>query len=162
MGNEKKLEILYDHFMDMQQEVHLKNQKKIKVGLKINILLPLVFLIISFLSNRSKLVFLVLWIVSLFGIAFYLLYIEYTDFKLQEQMKEFGIMEEEAEVQALIGDEVLQSIDDLNTVRTEVEKNISNKKSEVEENISNKKIEMEKNISEFKNEIKTMGDKLKK
>ena len=74
MGKEK--EIVYEKFLELQQQVHLKNQKKIRVGLKVNILLPLVFLIISFVSNRSKLVFLVLWIVSLFGIAAYLMYVE--------------------------------------------------------------------------------------
>ena len=76
-----------------------------------NILLPLVFLIISFLTKSSKLVFLVLWIVSLFGIAFYLLYVEFTDFKLQEKMKEFGIVDEEEEQKDLIGNEVQRGID---------------------------------------------------
>ena len=37
MGKEK--EIVYEKFMELQQQVHVKNQKKIKVGLKVNILL---------------------------------------------------------------------------------------------------------------------------
>ena len=86
--SKNKEQIVYEKFLELQQETHLKNQKKIRVGLKVNILLPLVFLAISFISNRSKLVFLVLWIASLFGIAFYLLYVEYMDFKLQEQLKQ--------------------------------------------------------------------------
>ena len=114
MGNDK--ELMYDKFLELQQQEHLKNQKKIRVGLKINILLPLIFLAICFISDRSKLVFLLLWIISLFGIAFYLLYVEYMDFKLQEQLKELGIMEEEAEAQALIGEEVLQSINDIKSM----------------------------------------------
>ncbi len=142
MGKEK--EIVYEKFLELQRQVHEKNQRKIKVGLKVNILLPLVFLIISFISNRSKLVFLVLWIVSLFGIAFYLLYIEYMDFKLQEQLIELGIMEEEAEAQALIGEEVIQSIDEINNARNEVAKDI-------------------KDLSEgLKADLRSMGDKLKK
>lgn len=114
--SKNKEQIVYEKFLELQQETHLKNQKKIRVGLKVNILLPLVFLVISFISNRSKLVFLVLWIASLFGIAFYLLYVEYMDFKLQEQLKELGIMEEEAEAQALIGEEVLQSMDEIKSM----------------------------------------------
>ena len=90
MGNDK--ELMYDKFLELQQQENLKNQKKIRVGLKINILLPLIFLAICFISDRSKLVFLLLWIISLFGIAFYLLYVEYMDFKLQAQLKEFGII----------------------------------------------------------------------
>ena len=146
MGKEK--EIVYEKFMELQQQVHVKNQKKIKVGLKVNILLPLVFLVISFISNRSKLVFLVLWIVSLFGIAFYLLYVEYMDFKLQEQLRELGIMEKEAEAQALIGNEVVQGMADINNARKEVEKDIKDFRKE--------------NKKEIKSDIRTIGGKLKK
>ncbi|WP_028243118.1 hypothetical protein [Pseudobutyrivibrio ruminis] len=146
MGKEK--EIVYEKFLELQQQVHLKNQKKIKVGLKVNILLPLVFLIISFVSDRSKLVFLVLWIVSLFGIAFYLLYIEYMDFKLQEQLQELGIMEKEAEAQALIGNEVVQGMNEINNARKEVKKDIKDFSEGLKK--------------EIKTDIRTMGGKLKK
>lgn len=129
MGKEK--EIVYEKFIELQQQVHQQNQKKIRVGLKINILLPLVFLVISFISNRSKLVFLVLWIVSLFGIAFYLLYVEYTDFKLQEQLMELGIMEKEAEAQALIGEEVVQGIDEIGNAKNEMVKDIKDLKKQM-------------------------------
>ena len=142
MGKEK--EIMYEKFMDLQQQVHQRNQKKIKVGLKVNILLPLVFLVISFISDRSKLVFLVLWIVSLFGIAFYLLYVEYMDFELQEQLKELGIMEKEAEAQVLIGEEVIQSIDEINNAKNEMVKDIKDLRKEI------------------KTDIQSMGDKLKR
>ena len=137
-------EIFYEKFLELQQQVHQKNQKKIRVGLKVNIILPLVFLIISFISNRSKLVFLVLWIVSLFGIAFYLLYVEYMDFKLQEQLMELGIMEKEAEAQALIGKEVIQSIDDINNARNEMVRDLKDFRKEI------------------KSDIHAMGDKLKR
>ncbi len=142
MGKEK--EIVYERFMDLQQQVHQRNQKKIKVGLKVNILLPLGFLVISFITDRSKLVFLVLWIVSLFGIAFYLLYVEYMDFELQEQLKELGIMEKEAEAQALIGEEVIQSIDEINNAKNEMVKDIKDLRKEI------------------KTDIQSMGDKLKR
>ena len=145
MPNEK--EIMYDRFLELQQQVHVKNQKKIRVGLKVNIILPLVFLAISFLSNRSKLVFLVLWIVSLFGIAFYLLYVEYMDFKLQESMKEFGIIEDE-ENQALIGNEVVQGMRDINNAQKEMVKDIKERRDELKK--------------EIKTEVKKVGGKIKK
>ena len=145
MPNEK--EIMYDRFLELQQQVHVKNQKKIRVGLKVNIILPLVFLAISFLSNRSKLVFLVLWIVSLFGIAFYLLYVEYMDFKLQESMKEFGIFEDE-ENQALIGNEVVQGMRDINNAQKEMVKDIKERRDELKK--------------EIKTEVKKVGGKIKK
>lgn len=145
MPNEK--EKMYDKFLELQQQVHLKNQKKIRVGLKVNVILPLIFLAISFLSNRSKLVFLVLWIVSLFGIAFYLLYVEYMDFKLQESMKEFGIIDSE-ENQALIGNEVVQGMMDINNAQKEMVKDIKERKNEIKK--------------EIKTEVKKVGGKIKK
>jgi hypothetical protein len=116
MSEKEEYELMYGKFMDYQRGLHEKNAKKIRIGLKVNILLPLVFLIISFMTKSSKLVFLVLWIVSLFGIAFYLLYIEFTDFKVQETMKEFGILEEEEMQMALIGDEVQKGIEELGNI----------------------------------------------
>lgn len=97
--NEIKYEELYDHFMDYQTKVHEANQKRIRLGLKVNIFFPLIFLTLCFLTDGSKLIFLILWIVSLFGIAFYLMYVEYSDDKLQRQMKAFGLggnMEDES------------------------------------------------------------------
>ena len=89
--NEIKYEEIYDRFMDYQTKVHEANQKRIRLGLKVNIFFPLIFLTLCFLTDGSKLIFLILWIVSLFGIAFYLMYVEYSDDKLQRQMKAFGL-----------------------------------------------------------------------
>lgn len=158
-------EEMYDKFFDIQEKVHIENQKKIRVGLKVNIFLPLVFLLISFISNRSKLVFLLLWIISLFGISFYLLYIEYMDFKLQARLKEFGIILED-ENKALIGHEVVQGLDDINAVRKEVVQDIKDKKKEIKNEIRKEKEEIRKEKKELqegiKKDIQTVGDKLKK
>ncbi|SDB52812.1 hypothetical protein SAMN02910298_02700 [Pseudobutyrivibrio sp. YE44] len=158
-------EEMYDKFYNLQEEIHVKNQKKIRVGLKVNILLPLIFLAISFISNRSKLVFLVLWIISLFGISFYLLYVEYMDFKLQEHLKEFGILEQD-EKQALIGNEVVQGIDDINNVRKEMVEDIKEIKKGIKEEIKKEKQEIKKEREEIKqgikSDIQSVGDKLKK
>lgn len=163
MSNQK--EVMYDKFIDLQKEVHKKNQKKIRVGLKINLLLPLIFLALSFFSDRSKLAFLVLWIVSLFGISFYLLYVEYMDFKLQDQWKKFGIIDQE-DSQALIGDEVVQGINDINNAKKEVVQDLKETKKEVVQDIKDTKKEVVKDLKgfkqDFKSDIKSVGDKLKK
>ena len=101
MTEEKKYKERYEKFIAYEKENHEKNQRKIRNGLKVNILLPLVFLIISFATDSSKLIFLILWITSLFGIAFYLIYVEYTDFRMQELL---GTMEEE---KSLIGEQAV-------------------------------------------------------
>ncbi|MBQ5485784.1 MAG: hypothetical protein IIT72_09850, partial [Lachnospiraceae bacterium] len=102
MTEEIKYKEKYEKFLAYEKENHEKNQRKIRTGLKVNILLPLVFLIISFATDSSKLILLILWITSLFGIAFDLIYVEYTDFRMQKLL---GTMEEE---KALIGDQAVQ------------------------------------------------------
>ena len=66
---------------------------------------PLVFLALMFLTDSSKVIFLVLWIVSLFGIATYAIYVEYSDFELQEKIKHYKESEDETD-QYLIGGEI--------------------------------------------------------
>ena len=80
-----------DKFVDYEQQVHKQNQKRIQVGIKVNIFLPMIFLILSFAISSGKLIFLIMWILSLFGIAFYLIYVEYTDYKMMERMKDYGV-----------------------------------------------------------------------
>ncbi|MBQ4232802.1 MAG: hypothetical protein II699_05930 [Lachnospiraceae bacterium] len=89
MGNNKSndnkdYKKLFNQFLEYENKVHEKNQRKIKTGLKVNLILPQCFLILCFMTKSSKLFFLILWIVSLFGIAFYLIYIEYKDYQIQE------------------------------------------------------------------------------
>ena len=46
--------------------------------------------LLMIVPDSSKLIFLVLWIVSLFAIAVYLIGVEYVDYKLQEKMNEIS------------------------------------------------------------------------
>ncbi len=135
-----KHEEMIEQFIDYQKQLHEKNQKKIQVGMKVNIFLPLVFLIISFITNGSKLIFLILWIVSLFGIAFYLLYVEFTDFKMQGKMREFGLLDEDAEAESLIGAGITDTIDGLKEIKNlEVFDDIKELKQEIDKGIEKKK-----------------------
>ena len=84
----EKYKEMYDKFINYEQNLHQHNQKRIRVGLKINIILPLFFLILSFAISEGKLVFLLLWIISLFGIATYLIYVEYSDYKAESNITE--------------------------------------------------------------------------
>ncbi|MCR5641578.1 MAG: YhgE/Pip domain-containing protein [Lachnospiraceae bacterium] len=110
MAQDKKqtYEEFYKNYLLEQQQIHAANQKKIRVGLKVNIFLPLVFLVLSFLTHSSKLIFLILWIVSLFGIAFYLMYVEYTDHLMQKRL---ASMAESVAEDALIGEALAEAGD---------------------------------------------------
>ena len=91
---ETNYEESYRRIMEYQKEEHLRNQKKIRWGIRCVILIPMIFLMLMFSMDSSKVVFLVLWIVSLFTISGYLIYVEYMDYTLQERLTELGIKED--------------------------------------------------------------------
>lgn len=99
---EKKAES-YEKILQYQQGLHEKNQKRIKVGIKLVILIPLIFLLVMFKLESSKVVFLVLWIVSLFIISVYLIGVEYMDYEMQVRLGDWGISEDK-EIKNLLED----------------------------------------------------------
>jgi hypothetical protein len=145
----KKYEEFYNNYLEEQRNTHVKNQRKIRVGLKVNIFLPLVFLLISFLTNGSKLIFLILWIVSLFGIAFYLMYVEYTDYKLQEQLKEF-VDNDTLEPDNLIGERVDRAEAIINTKMDALDEMIEGKKEENRQKLEAGKQKVKEKIVQIK------------
>jgi hypothetical protein len=86
MKDEKELREIYHNMIRYQQEIHEKNQRRIRVGIRCIYIVPAFFLMLLFLTNSSKIIFLVLWIVSLFLIAIYLIYVEYADYQIQERL----------------------------------------------------------------------------
>lgn len=140
----EKYKEMYDKFINYEQNLHQQNQKRIRVGLKINIILPLFFLILSFAISEGKLVFLLLWIISLFGIATYLIYVEYSDYKMLEQLKELGVDEDALRDGVnLIGEGVQQ-----------VESNITEKLDYAGDLIDAEKQKIEAEIAERKEQLK--------
>ncbi len=97
MAEERDVQELYDRLMEYEKGQHEQSQKKIKTGIILLWIIPLVFLALMFITNSSKPIFLVLWIVSLFAIAIYLILVEYNDYKLQEKMNEINGREEKIE-----------------------------------------------------------------
>ena len=140
----EKYKEMYDKFINYEQNLHQQNQKRIRVGLKINVILPLFFLILSFAISEGKLVFLLLWIISLFGIATYLIYVEYSDYKMLEQLKELGVDEDALRDDVnLIGEGVQQA-----------ESNITEKLDYAGERIDAEKQKIEAEIAERKEQLK--------
>lgn len=150
---DKKFEEMYQQFTSYQAEVHKKNQRKISIGLRVSIWLPLIFLIISFMTSGSKLVFLILWIVSLFGVAFYLIYTEFQDHKLMEKMKEFGIVDEEEEVKALIGDKMVEAEAVVYEKMDAVDERIAEERKRIETELAQEKEKLSERVNKMR-EIK--------
>lgn len=89
--DDKRLREMYDKLVGYEKTIHEQNQKRIKIGLRCIYIIPLFFLVLLMIvPDSSRIIFLVLWIVSLFAIAVYLIGVEYVDYKLQEKMNEIS------------------------------------------------------------------------
>ena len=85
---ERDYEEIFQKVLDYEQTLHEKNRKRIKIGLKCIWIVPLFFLALLFLTGSNKVIFLILWIVSLFALSIYLIVVEYMDYNLQEKIME--------------------------------------------------------------------------
>ena len=126
MEEKDKYEAIYEKVLDYEQQLHLKNQKRIKIGLKCLWIIPLIFLFFLFWTDSNKVVFLILWIVSLFVLAAYLTVVEYMDFNLQERLREL-VDEKDREVDTLIGKEFEQVENNLTTMIQKIDDTLNSK-----------------------------------
>ena len=69
------------------EKEHKRNKDRIKYGIIAMLIIPIIFLILLFVVNSSKVIFLVMWIASLFIISGYLIAIEYKDYNMTENLK---------------------------------------------------------------------------
>ena len=81
-------------FMERSEKFEKRYPKMIRFGFLGMIIIPLIFLILMF-SLESKLVFLVLWIVSLIALALYLICVEYIHDKMLKQLAATGMTTED-------------------------------------------------------------------
>ena len=82
----EKLENLYEMVMDFEKKSHEKNQKRIRIGMRCLYIIPAIFLFLLMVMKSSKIIFLALWIISLFILAVYLIVVEYMDYNLQNHV----------------------------------------------------------------------------
>ncbi len=94
-----KYEEFYKESLARAKKEHRDNAQKLRSGIRILFIVPIFFLALMFMTGANKAVFLVLFIISLFVIAFYLINLEYRDYKLQEKFLNRGSEEIEGLVQ---------------------------------------------------------------
>ena len=104
---------MYGKLVAYEQNIHLQNQKRIKIGLKCIAIIPPIFLILLFWTDSNKVGFPVFYgSYHLFALATYLILVEYVDYNLQEKLNELRDEEDKA-VDVLMGkqlDEVEENI----------------------------------------------------
>lgn len=84
MNTESQYEKMYNDLVAGLEKMHRKNVKRTSSALKSLLIVPTFFLIMLFLTQGSKTIFLVLWIASMFIIAGVLIVIEYQDYLLRQ------------------------------------------------------------------------------
>lgn len=96
--SEKSYEKKYNDLMASLDDMHKRNVRKTSAALKSFLIIPTIFLILVFMTNSSKTVFLVLWIISMFAIAAVLIVTEYQDYSLRKMINAAGSSEEQEEL----------------------------------------------------------------
>ena len=81
-------------FMERSERFERRYPYLIRYGFLAILIIPLIFLILMF-SLESKIIYLILWIVSLIALVLYLICVEYIHDKIQRQMELGGITSED-------------------------------------------------------------------
>lgn len=121
---EKKPDI-YGELVDFQDRLHAQNLKRIHIGLLCVLIIPMIFLALMFITDSNKVIWLILWIVSLFAISAYLIVVEYGDYNLQHRIN--SITGNEAEPVPLLESGLIK----LSSVRDEARDIIASAKESV-------------------------------
>ena len=111
MSKHKKYQQLYGRLLDEVKLLHERIKVGIRQGLKMLVIVPLLFMLVMFLTQGSKGIFLVLWIVSTFVIAAFLIALEYVDHGIQKRLEEITGMENELPDDSLMPEIELPEID---------------------------------------------------
>ena len=76
---------LYDRLVDEVKTLYYANQVRIHKGLWALIISTVLFLTIMFITNGSKVIFLLMWIATMFAVAAYLIAVEYPELRAEAQ-----------------------------------------------------------------------------
>ena len=96
MTTEREYQELYDRLLDEVRALHRANQRRIRSGMWALLAVTVGLMILMFLSGGNKVFTLVLWILSMFAVAAYLVAVEYMDYELQKKLRSIAQLEESA------------------------------------------------------------------
>lgn len=99
---DSRYEELYTQLLERGMDLHANNKKRIRTGLILLLLLPVILGIILKVTESDKIVFLLIWVFCMFVICIYLISIEYIDDSVRKTLEE--VTEREADFDELIVD----------------------------------------------------------
>lgn len=85
-SHDGRYEKLYQEMVSKAAALHKRNGKRIKVSIILMILLPFILAGIRWMTDSDKMVFLVIWVISMFALAAYMIGVAYLDEKVSNTM----------------------------------------------------------------------------
>lgn len=96
MTKERDYQELYDRLLEEVSTLHRNNRRRIRVGMRMLLAVTLGLMLLMFLAGGNKVFTLMLWILSMFAVAAYLIAVEYADYELQKTLESITQMEQES------------------------------------------------------------------
>lgn len=96
MSKEKEYHELYDRLMAEVAALHQSNRRRIRSGMRMLVVVTVGLMLLMFLAEGNKVFTLMLWIAAMFGVASYLIAVEYADYELQKKLEQITQMEQES------------------------------------------------------------------
>ena len=96
MAKEREYQELYDRLLEEVSALHRSNRRRIRNGMRMLLAVTLGLMLLMFLAEGNKVFTLMLWILSMFAVAAYLIAVEYADYELQKKLEEITQMEQES------------------------------------------------------------------
>ena len=96
MTKERDYQGLYDRLLEEVSTLHRNNRRRIRVGMRMLLAVTLGLMLLMFLAEGNKVFTLMLWILSMFAVAAYLIAVEYADYELQKKLENITQMEQES------------------------------------------------------------------
>lgn len=94
MSTERDYQKLYDRLLEEVGALHRANQHRIRSGLRALLAVTVGLMLLMFLAGGNKVFTLMLWILSMFAVAAYLIAVEYMDYELQKKLRDIAQLQE--------------------------------------------------------------------
>lgn len=95
MSTERDYQKLYDRLLEEVGALHRANQRRIRSGLRALLAVTVGLMLLMFLADGNKVFTLMLWILSMFAVAAYLIAVEYMDYELQKKLRDIAQLQED-------------------------------------------------------------------
>lgn len=117
-----RYEELYNRLLERGMALHASNKRRIRAGLIFLVVFTVLMILIRFITDSDRVVFMILWVVGMFAASIYLISVEYIDDSLRKTLED--VSEREADFGDLLPDS--------EQVREKLQSKIQEKQGEIQ------------------------------